>query len=50
MTLVSNYLAMDWRNNPKEADHVKVTMNDCTVSAMYILCVCVMKQSQPNYR
>ncbi len=40
MTLVSNYLAMDWRNNPKEVDHVKVTMNDCIVSTMYGYCVC----------
>ena len=28
LSLPTQYLAMDWRNNPKDKDHVEVTVKD----------------------
>ena len=35
MLLPSKFLAMEWRNNPKDIDHVEITLKD------HMVCLCV---------
>ena len=37
--LPSNYLGIDWRNNPKEDGHVDITVKDMTVRYLVVTAI-----------
>ena len=41
LLLPSKFLAMEWRNNPKDIDHVEITLKDNMVCVYVCVSVCV---------
>ena len=41
LLLPSKFLAMEWRNNPKDIDHVEITLKDHMVCVYVCVSVCV---------